>query len=241
MFVWKDHLLLITCGQTKLIEAVLYFLEQIEEKYILQLLFQRKNEYFSDRQYSDFDADVQRLQKTLDGEIVIFGDVDGHFTKLFYLKKEYLLEEQTNELLMHDISREAVQFLLKPDHSKEELREFFQLSEMIPNFEIDDFTFEPCGYSLNAINEKQYLTIHVTPQPEHSYVSLETNIPLQEILEFPLSTLKPRYFDVLIYQLDDEESLRDKIPLAYQKIHHQRERLDCGSTVHFCHSSMDEK
>ena len=94
---------------------------------------------------------------------------------------------------------------------------------MLPGFEIDDFTFEPNGYSLNALNGKQYLTIHVTPQPENSYVSVETNLPLQKILALPLSILKPKYFDVLGYQMNDEETLRAKIPLSYEKIYHQKD------------------
>jgi hypothetical protein len=44
----------------------------------------------------------------------------------------------------------------------------------------DYFHFEPCGFSLNALQperEESYATIHVTPEQDFSYVSFETNCP----------------------------------------------------------------
>ena len=242
LFVWEDHFLLITCGQTKLVESILYFLERIDQGLILQLLFQRKNEYFAEMQYSDFHSDVARIQKKISGTVVMFGDLEAHYTQLFYLERPYIPkeEDQTYELLMYDISEEAGLFLLEETHKKEDLRAFFQLDKMLSDFELDDFVFAPCGYSLNAISGEKYLTIHVTPQPEHSYVSFETNIPLQEILNIPLDALKPRYFDIIIYQLEDEKLLLGKIPAEYQQNYSQKEVLNCGYTVHFYHLRLEE-
>lgn len=237
LFVWDDRFLLITCGRTQLIEAVLFFFEEKGTENILQLRFYRKNEYFSELQYSDFDQDVQRLNKRLEGKTTIVGDLAGHFTKIFYFARESLSikPEQTSELFMYDISEQASTFLLRPDHSKEDLQDFFRISEIIPQFEIDDFTFQPCGYSLNAIHKHQYLTIHVTPQPEHSYVSLETNIPLQQILEHAIARVKPSCFDVIIHQLNEEARLALKQSDLYQEVNQQTQTLDCGYTVHFYH------
>ena len=38
----------------------------------------------------------------------------------------------------------------------------------------DDYIFDPCGYSLNAYKDSGYIAIHVTPQSNCSYVSIET-------------------------------------------------------------------
>ena len=46
----------------------------------------------------------------------------------------------------------------------------------LQQWSVDCWEFKPCGFSLNAINsEAQYITLHLTPEPDFSYVSLETN------------------------------------------------------------------
>lgn len=44
---------------------------------------------------------------------------------------------------------------------------------MFPNAVIDDFLFEPCGYSMNGLQEAGLMTIHVTPESHCSYASVE--------------------------------------------------------------------
>ena len=38
---------------------------------------------------------------------------------------------------------------------------------------IDDYVFEPCGYSMNAVDGAAFTTIHVTPEEGFSYASVE--------------------------------------------------------------------
>ena len=38
---------------------------------------------------------------------------------------------------------------------------------------VDDFVFDPCGYSMNGLEGSAFSTIHVTPQQDCSYASLE--------------------------------------------------------------------
>lgn len=38
---------------------------------------------------------------------------------------------------------------------------------------IDDYVFEPCGYSMNALDGAAFTTIHVTPEEDFSYASVE--------------------------------------------------------------------
>jgi S-adenosylmethionine decarboxylase len=42
---------------------------------------------------------------------------------------------------------------------------------------VDDWAFEPCGYSMNACRGRYYYTVHITPEVDFSYASFETNDP----------------------------------------------------------------
>ena len=97
---------------------------------------------------------------------------------------------------------------------------------------IDDYLFDPCGYSMNGIlkNESidfglvkiqfnlwyfitnqnlllisfqgEYMTIHITPEPEFSYVSFESNIPLTSylgVIQRVLDTFLPGKFILTIF------------------------------------------
>lgn len=47
------------------------------------------------------------------------------------------------------------------------------IADLLPGAEIDDFVFSPCGYSMNGLLGGGFITIHVTPQKECSYASVE--------------------------------------------------------------------
>ncbi|XP_046877662.1 S-adenosylmethionine decarboxylase proenzyme isoform X1 [Hypomesus transpacificus] len=51
------------------------------------------------------------------------------------------------------------------------------IRDLIPGSVIDATMFNPCGYSMNGMKtDGTYWTIHITPEPEFSYVSFETNL-----------------------------------------------------------------
>lgn len=96
--------------------------------------------------------------------------------------------------------------------SSDELVEAIGLNKLMPGAIIDAKIFEPCGFSLNAIDkvitvsqkpgyplhsislQDVYYTIHVTPQVECSWVSFETNSEVQQCLSLigmVLDTFRP--------------------------------------------------
>ena len=105
----------------------------------------------------------------------------------------------------------------------------------LDGWQIDDFVFEPCGYSMNAILGDRYCTIHLTPQHGYSYVSLETNANLGDIIAIPLDILRPHSFDLILYQPESRGQIVDAIRQHYRLQHEQRKMVDCGYTVHFAH------
>merc|ERR1719174_2600759 len=51
-------------------------------------------------------------------------------------------------------------------------------TRMAGNATLDEKFFEPIGYSSNGVFGKHFTTVHVTPQPGCSYLSVETSMPL---------------------------------------------------------------
>ena len=45
--------------------------------------------------------------------------------------------------------------------------------------DVDDYVFEPCGYSMNGLCGDEYSTVHITPEAGFSYCSVEhSNVPV---------------------------------------------------------------
>ncbi|CAN8069679.1 unnamed protein product [Agarophyton chilense] len=72
------------------------------------------------------------------------------------------------------------------------------ISRFVHDYDVvDAFNFEPCGYSMNALNSLTYCTVHVTPEPACSYVSYEISgdLPNISLLVAKIVRLfKPRSF-----------------------------------------------
>lgn len=61
---------------------------------------------------------------------------------------------------------------------------------LMPGVHLDSWCFEPCGFSLNGIEGGAYFTIHITPEPQMSFASFETNHPAYATPEFAERLLK---------------------------------------------------
>ena len=51
------------------------------------------------------------------------------------------------------------------------------LGALLDKVKVDDWAFEPVGYSMNGLRGGYYYTVHVTPESAFSYASFETNDP----------------------------------------------------------------
>lgn len=200
LLVWERKLLLITCGNTRLVDAVCYLIEQIGTEVISSLTYQRKSEFLSHLQTSRFEDDVERLRVQLPGSAYRVGHLDSHHHYLF-CSEQLVSSDASACLLMYHIKGEVAEYLRSDNQSSEEIRKRLQLERLLPEFEFDDHLFNPCGYSVNGLFKDKFLTIHITPQARSSYVSIETNLNFSlypfNIFSELLKILNPSSWDII--------------------------------------------
>jgi S-adenosylmethionine decarboxylase len=241
LFVWDDRFVMITCGTTVLVNSIMSFLKKFDTSIIESLIFQRKNEYFSHLQKTSFLDDIDNLQKMIKGKSYRFGDLDGHHNYLFHIDRPFkpAKEDKTSELLMYHIKGEAKEVFSSQRQTLETIRNFFNFEELLPGFIIDDYLFDPFGYSVNAIKDSYYATFHITPEADTSYVSFETNLNNDEdpenrkLLGKVIEMFKPTTFDIVSFNSDDNSDVQSSS--CHQLVNQIKDILDIGYHVNFCH------
>ncbi len=206
LFVFDDWLVLITCGQTILVDAVPQLLESIPKDSIAFLVYERKSEHFPEHQPTTFYEDARRLHAMLPGRALRFGAEHGRFIQMFHTSRPYTPEKNdpTLEVLMHEIDAEvAEQFAWTRMRKNTSVAVSSGIDALLPGFIISEHVFNPAGYSLNAVKGEEYYTIHVTPEATGSYVSFETNYDFRGHLGGLVGSIvelfRPRAFEVVTF------------------------------------------
>lgn len=79
------------------------------------------------------------------------------------------------------------------------------IQKILPDSEICDFEFDPCGYSMNSIEGSALSTIHVTPEDGFSYASFEAAgydlkaLNLRLLIERVLACFQPSEFSIAVH------------------------------------------
>lgn len=206
LFVYDDHLTMITCGRTRLVDAALHLVELVGAQNVALLVYERKNEHFPERQPSTFSEDAERLNAVVPGRALRFGDEHDHHVHVFHSTRPYVVEasDTTLEILMHGLRPEAAaQFIGIEPPNGSTIAERTGITKILPGFAIDEHPFTPAGYSMNALKDGAYYTIHVTPEDLGSYVSFETNADFRghvdAIVTRVLEVFRPTSFDVVTF------------------------------------------
>ncbi|KAJ3094913.1 spermidine resistance protein [Phlyctochytrium bullatum] len=133
---------------------------------------------------SEDEADEEDDDVTLE---ILMQDLDPSVTKYFWRAEDELAPADETESKPSQVGSKSVQFArsnLNTDFKirKAERRVLEQtgIAEIYPYSVVDDFVFNPCGYSLNGLLGPYYYTIHVTPEDHCSYASFETSIPVKK-------------------------------------------------------------
>jgi len=174
LFIWKNKLLLITCGNTHLVKAALFFQKKITREKIESLLFHRHQPYQPALQKSNFKQDHQLLQKQFQGKTEHWsGKYQGDL--FFFGEITPKVTECKQILMLHGFSGNFAQALQTGEANGQQIEQALALTKFFPQLLVDQFSFNPKGYSLNAISGKEYLTIHITPEKLSTYLSLESS------------------------------------------------------------------
>jgi S-adenosylmethionine decarboxylase len=90
------------------------------------------------------------------------------------------------------------------------------LCDIYPEAQLDSYLYEPCGYSANGILKDNYFNIHVTPEPNCSYASFETNIPvlvghrtIVDIVHKVITIFEPEKFSVTVFKTREDNDNND--------------------------------
>lgn len=206
LFVYPYQILLKTCGTTTLLLSI-PGMEKLAESIgseIELITFARKSLNFPERQlypHNSFDDEVSYLNKYFKGQGYTLGECtqkDQWFLYIADFRPAARIDsarQQVFEVMMHDLDPDVMQnFYYKEGVTAKMTTQTTGIASLMPGSVIDDFQFEPCGYSMNGLLNEWYWTIHITPEPHCSYVSFETNAPMNtysRLLRKVLSVFKP--------------------------------------------------
>ena len=245
LFVCADRFTMLTCGQTRLVDAVDHFLAQ-HAGAVRALFYQRKNELFPHLQHTDFRSDVAQLRAHLPGEVFEFGNAQGHFNHILYYEREPIdaSDDVTVEFLMYGLRGPARELFggAAPDGAEARqaaVRALFADTGLYRDFAVDDYFFDPCGYSVNGVRGDRYWTIHVTPEEEGSYASFETNLDLATydpgLFDKLARIFGPRSTDIVLFQA--EHPGEGQVVQGHELVDFSRRRLGGSYEVRFYHQT----
>jgi len=242
LFVWQDRVLMITCGKTTLVNAVPEILRLTGRGNVARVFYERKNMLYPDQQSTRFEDDVARMAAFFSGRVHLLGSVSEDHVHLYSAGAgaSKASRQATLQVLMHDLAP-AVQslFSVRRAGSAARAEALCGLDRLYPDMARDSHLFSPHGYSVNAVAGTSYHTVHVTPQPQNSYASFETNRyepDYSGTIRQVVSIFKPRRLMVLLTTASKTPGPQP-LPFAnltlpgYRLTRSGRHDFDCGATV----------
>lgn len=263
LFVYPTKWVLKTCGTTRLLMAIPRLLEMAAELGMAasRCKFSRATFLFPDQQHyphTSFDDEVEFLNQ--------------HLSKAFddSIGKDYVLGTPYDGLEWHVYANGRPSAApLRPTYNLEicltelgekQAQQFFRtdafvsaahttltsgLGQLKPGAEIDDYVFEPCGYSMNGILGTGLVTVHITPETGHSYASVEVSgfaedvelgLGADRLLEKALAIFRPGHACVALTTSSGGPPVLLSSPdvpaaLGMACLGSTSQRLDCGGVV----------
>mmetsp|Transcript_10798 Transcript_10798/g.15234 ORF Transcript_10798/g.15234 Transcript_10798/m.15234 type:complete len:413 (+) Transcript_10798:213-1451(+) len=248
LFIYKYKVVIKTCGTTTLLRCIAYLLKNAGVKLGMELEwvgYSRKNFTFPGDQlypHSNFNQELQYLKKhqhlsaRLNGHGHVLGPITGDHWFVYvadkYDRPDFTATDRIINIMMFDLHPDKAIMFERTDKEDSE-QKFFMTGEkaaagmtskagidsLVPGAMIDACAFEPCGYSMNAIQFESYYTIHVTPEQTCSYASFETNNPYRSyrsIINNVLNVFRPKRF--VLTMMADEAGLKTMLESPFEQV-----------------------
>jgi len=224
MFVYPDRLILKTCGTTTLLLALpkLFALADKVGCIVEHVLYSHLRYKFPEQQiypHNSFQQEQEYLSRHLgNAQARVLGPPDGRCWYVLHASGPPPVPDALGapdgdaaqpqgpgddlfEIAMEGLSEEVCARFFKAAHPEMKgkklalrMTSVTGIGDLLPGVTVDDWAFEPCGYSMNGLRDRYYYTIHVTPESGFSYASFETNDPQYrepKWVERIASTFKP--------------------------------------------------
>jgi S-adenosylmethionine decarboxylase len=190
LFIYPLKIVIKTCGTTKLLLTIPRILELAEglSMPLAAVKYSRGMFIFPSAQpapHRSFSEEVAVLDRYFGGlksggNAFVIGDPakPGQKWHIYYATQHPEQPMVTLEMCMTGLDKKKASVFFKTSADghvscAKEMTKLSGISEIVPEMEICDFDFEPCGYSMNAIHGAASSNIHVTPEDGFSYASYE--------------------------------------------------------------------
>lgn len=220
LFVYPYKVIIKTCGTTKLllsIEPILKLANSLSltvrsVRYTRGSFICPSAQSFPHRSFSEEANVLDSYSKKLGlhAEAYVMGSSDKtqkwHVFSACAEPAETQDPIYTVEMCMTGLDREMASVFYKDQSGSANAMTYNSgIRKILPDSNICDFDFEPCGYSMNAIEGAAVSTIHVTPEDGFSYASFEAVgydpkvVKLDQLVERVLPCFQPNEFSVAVH------------------------------------------
>ncbi|GAX81517.1 hypothetical protein CEUSTIGMA_g8945.t1 [Chlamydomonas eustigma] len=267
LFVYPTKYVLKTCGTTRLLNSVPRLLELANFIGMMpaRCKYSRASFLFPEHQpfpHTSFDDEVEFLDALFNAPLASSGKAyvlgqphEGLQWHVYVAGIARDVQPTLNiEICMTELGeKQALQFVRTENFvSAEQTTKDSGIFALKPNAIIDDYVFEPCGYSMNGIDGSGLMTIHITPEPGFSYASLELSgfesdvAKPDGLLAQALKIFSPGKISMAIsvdqpLSVDSALIALASLPLGYSCISSTTQKLDCGGAISYYNIVHTEK
>lgn len=222
LFVYAHMLVIKTCGTTKLLGCVDRLLEfaSAMQMGLRRVKYTRASYKFPEVQpfpHQSFEQEIQYLDEHFStvlgskGSAHVLGNSqDGLQWHVYVADAEKngstraSNARKTVEICMTGLSMDSVAPFWHKNNGGNAVwaTKASGIRDLLVKSKIDDFAFEPCGYSMNGLEGDAFNTIHITPEDGFSYASLELcgykNLDIAQIVSGCAKVFNPKHLAVTV-------------------------------------------